>query len=287
MNKKRTLIILWIVAITLSAIAVWVSFVDCGYTEVCFIDVGQGDSCFVRTQKCSSILIDGGDEGNGEYVLEPFLRNHQTLSLDAVFISHLHSDHTKGIIELLESDYKIDKIYIPDITAEKSNYLTLQNIADKKNVTLIPLSKGDIVTIDEIQFTILSSGTSSEEENDNSLVMRLDCGENSILFTGDATKAVEKTLESENLDTDFLKVSHHGSYTSSGKDFLKAVSPEMSIISVGEDNSYNHPSEHTLLQFEVLDLPIARTDYDGSITIVMTQKDILNISYSRERSNDL
>ncbi len=287
MNKERTLKILWIIAITLSAIAVWVSFVDCGYTEVCFIDVGQGDSCFIKTEKCNSILIDGGDEGSGRYVLEPFLRNHRTLSLDAVFISHLHSDHMQGIIELLDAGCKIGKIYIPDITAEKNNYAYLKKIADKNSVPLIPLSKGDTVQIDEVLFTILSSGTSYEEENDNSLVMRLDCGENSILFTGDATKTVEKTLPAESLDTDFLKVAHHGSYTSSDKNFLKAVTPEMSIISVGEKNQYNHPSERTLLQYKVFDLPIARTDYDGSVTIIMTQNDILNILYSRERSNDI
>lgn len=287
MNQKRTLKILWIIAITLSVIAVWVSFVDCGYTEVCFIDVGQGDSCFIKTEKCSSILIDGGDEGSGRYVLEPFLRNHQTLSLDAVFISHLHSDHMQGITELLDNNYKIDKIYIPDITAEENNYSYLKNLTDQKGVSLIPLSAGDTIQIDEVIFTILSSGTSYEEENDNSLVMRLDCGENSILFTGDATKAVEHTIPSESLDTDFLKVAHHGSYTSSSKDFLKAVSPEMSIISVGENNSYNHPSERTLLQYKVLNLPIARTDYDGTISIIMTQDDILNILYSRERSKSL
>lgn len=289
MSKKRQklLLTLWIIALCLCLIASYLTFINCGYTKVCFLDVGQGDSCYIKTEKGSTILIDGGDDGSGKYVLSPFLRTEFVKELDAVFLSHLHNDHIIGIIELLEADFPIEKIYLSDKSLESDDYDRLSAIANYGGTEIELLSDDAKIYIDNIEFSVISSGYSkSDDENDNSLILRMDCGENSILFTGDATRKYEnQLLEDADLDVDFLKVAHHGSYTSSGTEFISAVSPELSIISVGKDNRYNHPSKQTLNTMREMDIPVMRTDFDGTITIIMTDNDIKNISGSRERRN--
>lgn len=286
-HHRKTLIILWSAAILLSLCASYLTFINCGYTKVCFLDVGQGDSCYIKTEHGDTILIDGGDDGSGEYVISPFLNKEFARNLDAVFVSHMHDDHIAGIVELLKSNYNIDIIYISDKASYGSGYSELKTVAGQHDVPIAPLSSGDEVWIDNVRFSVISSGYTgfgATDENDNSLILRMDCGENSILFTGDATRRYEtELLGNAALDTDFLKVGHHGSYTSSGREFLTEVSPQISIISVGEDNSYNHPSQQTLKTMSELKLPIIRTDLDGTISIVMTEDDIKSIKCSRER----
>lgn len=286
-KRQRLLLTLWIIALCLCLFASYLTFINCGYTKVCFLDVGQGDSCYIKTEKGSTILIDGGDDGSGKYVLSPFLRTEFVRGLDAVFISHLHNDHILGVIELLESDFPIEKIYLSDKSLQSNDYDKLYTTAKYRGAEIELLSDDAKIYIDNLEFSVISSGYSkSDNENDNSLMLRMDCGENSILFTGDATRKYENQLvEDEALDTDFLKVAHHGSYTSSGSEFISAVSPELSIISVGKDNQYNHPSKQTLKTMNDMNIPVMRTDFDGTITIIMTDDDIKNISGSRKRSN--
>ena len=285
-RRKRILAILWAVAICLSLCAAYLTFVNCGYTKVCFLDVGQGDSCYIKTDRGSTVLIDGGDDGSGQYVLEPFLQKEFARNLDAVFISHMHDDHISGIIELLENGYMINVIYISDKASHGDGYSQLKTLAEQQCVPITPLSSGDEICIDSVKFLVVSSGYTGMgkvNENDNSLILRMECGENSILFTGDATRRYETTLlGDDSLDTDFLKVGHHGSYTSSGREFLEQVSPQISIISVGADNNYNHPSKQTLQTIAEMNLSTVRTDYDGTISIIMTEDDVKRITYSRE-----
>lgn len=287
-NRRRAvLIILWITAVCLASCAVYVTFTDRGYTEVCFLDVGQGDSCFIMTDNRSSILIDGGDNGSGTYILKPFLTQKFVKRLDAVFISHLHADHIKGITELLEQNFPISTIYISAASADSGKYADFLNIAQRHGADVKELSSGSAVDIDNVKFTVAASGFDGDtgnDENARSMLLRFDCGENSILFTGDAPRKEEnQLLGNPIIDTDFLKVGHHGSNSSSGSEFLSEVSPELSIISVGENNMYNHPSPQTLKTFTELDMPVMRTDYCGTVTIVMTDNDIRNISGSRVR----
>lgn len=289
MSKKRlkTIIILWVVALVLSVTAAYVTCFDRGYAEVCFLDVGQGDACFVRSSKGSSVLVDGGDNGSGKYVLSPFLTKNSVFRLDAVFISHLHSDHMQGIFELLDDGFPIGTIYVSDTAALESNYNTLKSRADVRGVKIEELSDGEVVAVDELIFTVVAAGCDaglSKNKNDNSVILRLDCGENSFLFTGDATQHLEKELVGDaDIDVDFLKIGHHGSFTSSAPEFVAQTSPELSVISVGIDNDYGHPSKETIETLEKLDVPVMRTDYDGTVTIIMTQNDIKNITGSRER----
>lgn len=285
-HRKYYILTLWLVAICLSLPAIYVTFIDRGYTEVCFVDVGQGDACFIKGDGGENILIDGGDDGSGDYVLESFLRKKFALKLDAVFISHFHSDHTEGIYELIDKGVKIKKIYVSDTAHNEKGYDALADRAKAKNIQIKEVSDEESLDIGNLRFHIVATGSReglSRNVNDNSVILRMDYGDNSFLFTGDATKKVEGELVNDkDVDVDFLKVGHHGSHTSSGKEFIEAVSPDYSIISVGEKNKYNHPSEKTLATLEGANTSVIRTDRSGTITIMITEDGINKIDKSRE-----
>ena len=286
MTKKQrlTVIFIWIFAVSLFSFSIYTTFIDRGYAEVCFIDVGQGDSCFIKTDNLSSILIDGGDKGCGTRTLIPFFKLKSVMSLDAVFISHLHSDHMKGIEEIINDGFKIKHIYVSNQIKKSVNYSDFENLANNNNIPYTFMNDGDKVMIDDILFTAVNPAEEYSDENESSLVLRLDYGTNSILFTGDIPSSIEKDITSDpDVDTDILKVPHHGSSGSSSIDFINSVSPELSVISVGENNKYHHPSEKTVLKYNSLDIPIVRTDYDGTISIIMTDNDIKRLDFSRKR----
>lgn len=280
MRNKKTIIGLWIAAFCLAAVAYYVTAVNVGYTQVSFIDVGQGDSCFIKTERGTTFLIDGGDYGS-EYELAQFIRKNLVSELDAVFLSHMHSDHIAGVVYLLEQGFPIDRIYLSDETKEQKTFDKIGSLAAANNTELVIADSGTYIEADGVSFFVVAEGIDdgiSKDENDNSLIIRFECGENSILFTGDASVKTERELlGNELIDTDFLKVGHHGSATSSSADFLEEVSPEVSIISVGADNKYGHPSKEVISKHKELDIPIMRTDKSGTITMIMDEKDIKNI----------
>ena len=283
-NQRLTAISIWIIAVLLFAFSIYVKFVDRGYTEVCFIDVGQGDSCFIQTDNLSSVLIDGGDKGCGTNTLIPFFKYKSVMSLDAVFVSHLHDDHVSGIEEIINNGFKIKHIYMSDKVKKSENYNEFEKLISNNNISYTFMNDDDTITIDNTTFTAINTSAEHSDENELSLVLRFDCGNNSILFTGDISSTTENEILSDpDVDTDILKVAHHGSSGSSSIDFINAVSPELSVISVGENNKYHHPNDKTLLKYDFLDIPIVRTDYDGTISIIMTDNDIRRLDFSRKR----
>lgn len=286
MTKKQriTAILIWIIAVFLFALSIYVGFIDRGYTEVSFIDVGQGDSCFIQTDNMSSILIDGGDRSCGTKILIPFFKYKSVMKLDAVFVSHLHDDHITGIEELINNRFKIAHIYMSDKVKQSKNYNEFEKLVTTNNIPFTFMNDDDKISIDNITFTAINSSAEHNDENELSLVLRFDCGTNSILFTGDISSITENEILSDpDIDTDILKVAHHGSAGSSSIEFINAVSPELSVISVGENNKYHHPNDKTLLKYDFLDIPIVRTDYDGTISIIMTDNDIRRLDFSRKR----
>lgn len=283
-NQRLTAILIWTMAILLFVFSIYVKFVDRGYTEVCFIDVGQGDSCFIQTDNLSSVLIDGGDKGCGTNTLIPFFKYKSVMSLDAVFVSHLHDDHVSGIEEIINNGFKIKHIYMSDKVKKSENYNEFEKLISNNNISYTFMNDDDTITIDNTTFTAINTSAEHNDENELSLVLRFDCGSNSILFTGDISSTTESEILSDSdVDTDILKVAHHGSSGSSSIDFINAVSPELSVISVGENNKYHHPNDKTLLKYDSLDIPIIRTDYDGTISIIMTDNDIRRLDFSRKR----
>lgn len=278
-RKRTALIFAYIFAAVVAVFAVRILFFSRGCFEVIFADVGQGDASVILTKHYKTVLIDGGTSENGKYALTDILRKNGIAKVSAAFISHMQEDHVGGIVELIEQGTEIERLYVGECAAESDGYSDVERAAETHGIPVNPLSKGEVVDIDGAVFTVLSSGDAeSSDENDNMQVLRCDIGSNSILFAGDATKKLEEQLAENPLsDTDILKVPHHGSSYSSSESFISAVSPTLSVISVGKNNRFGHPAERTLKALGNAGSAILRTDLDGTVSIIMTEDDILDI----------
>lgn len=241
--------------------------------SITMLDVGQGDS-IVGINNDGVFLIDGGGNNNfstGENIILPYLKSKGIETIDFVFVSHNDSDHIKGIIEILDK-IKIKNLFLPINNTLDENYETLLNIAKDKNIPIYFLQNGDSLTLGKnLNFDVLHPNKEflDKDDNNNSLVLKLNYNNNSILFTGDIEKRAEEFLlnNNKNLKSDILKVAHHGSKTSTTTDFIKNVTPKDALISCKENNIYKHPSEETLKTLKYANINIYRTDKNKSITI--------------------
>ncbi|MDI3310473.1 MAG: DNA internalization-related competence protein ComEC/Rec2, partial [Thermoanaerobacterium sp.] len=243
--------------------------------EITFLDVGQGDSTFLRAPDGKNILIDGGGRPEyssssfdvGQDILMPFLLYKNATSLDAVFISHADYDHIGGILSIL-NDVDVKRIFIGKQVEDSENFKKLMDIARKKQIPVFQLSKGDAVEISGIKYEVLSPGSDVIAENpinNNALVFKMIYKNVSILFTGDIEKEAENELLDDNISSDILKVPHHGSNTSSQKDFVDKVNPKISVIMVGKNN-YGQPDGEVVKYLESKS-QLFRTDKDGAIIV--------------------
>ena len=228
--------------------------------QINFLDVGQGDCTLVTTVNGKTILIDSGDNDDydyGENVVLPYLLKHGIQSLDYMMISHFDSDHCGGAFFIIEN-IKDKNIIVGYQYEETENFTEFIDIAREKNINIIIVQSGDIVSIDdntyfEIFAPITDEMISENAINNNSIVTKLIYGEREILFTGDIEEEAENLLVKnygESLNSDILKVAHHGSKSSSTEEFLQLVSPTIALIGVGENNLYNHPSSEVIERLE-------------------------------------
>jgi competence protein ComEC len=238
--------------------------------NVQYFDVGQGDSSLV-TNGNNRILIDGGPEYDS---VADKLSSEGINSLDVVILSHPHADHLTGLIRVIKnfkvglfinSGYKYPSYLYKDLLTE---------IRDRKIKYLEPKA-GKSFILGKIKLTILNppvqpvSGTDADVDN-NSVVCRIESSGVSVLFTGDIHKETEELIlknYKSSLCVDVLKVAHHGSAYSSMGDFLSAVKPKYSVISVGADNPYGHPTASALGRLRRAGSKIYRTDRNGVVTM--------------------
>jgi competence protein ComEC len=238
-----------------------------------FIDVGQGDSALLR-YRGNNILIDAGgsafsDFDIGENITLPYLIKSGVNELDALIISHYHDDHYKGSKAIIEN-LQVDKIISSKYPTEEE----FLKIIDKNNIPLYTVnSSNDIFLDDKLYIDILwpiDNNVLDDNENNNSLVCLVNANGFRLLFTGDIEKEVEQQLLRKNIgEVDLLKVAHHGSNTSSHPEFIDELDPKISIISVGENNFYGHPSKQTLQTLLDVNSSIYRTDEMGLISVII------------------
>lgn len=255
--------------------------------KVHFIDVGQGDCTLIITPLGKRIIVDGG-EGNsdkydyGKKVLFPYLLDRGINRIDYLVVSHADSDHIGGLIYVLEN-MKVNNIFIGTQPKSSNQLEALIKIANKKKIKITILEKGDIKKIEkDIKLEVLwpdkNNLISENTLNNNSLVFKLKYNNFSIFFAGDIEEIAEKEIikvyreDLQKINTTVLKVPHHGSKTSSTKEFLEVVSPKVCLIGVGKNNNFGHPSNEVIDRIENMGIKIYRTDKMGEIAITVNRK---------------
>lgn len=256
---------------TLSWIVVW-DFVNSNHLEVVFFNVGQGDAIFIETPQKHQILIDGGPDS---VILEKLAKEtpFYDRSLDLVILTHPETDHMLGLIEVLKR-YQVEYVLWTGITRDIPEYKEWQRVIREEKANVIIAQAGQRVIIARDIYLDIAhpfetlEGKVAKNSNDTSVVARLTFKKNSFLFTGDISEKVEEDLAASNfpIQSNVLKVAHHGSKTSSSDYFLKKALPEIAVIQVGK-NSYGHPTEEVLSRLGKLGIKIFRTDLDGDIKI--------------------
>lgn len=239
-----------------------------------FLDVGQGDSALVQFAS-KNILIDGGESDMGDRVAS-YLRDHGVSSLDLVVATHPHSDHIGGLITILKA-FPVKQVLDNGQAQSSKTYENFLTVIDQKNIAYKVAKRGQKINLDpRLEIDVLNPPSVLFEDNlnENSIVLKITYGRVSFLLMGDAGKEAEKDLLSSgyDLNSDILKVGHHGSRYSSSPDFLQAVSPAASIIEVGKDNEYGHPAPETLEGLRDVGSAVYRTDLDGNIDVTTDGK---------------
>lgn len=259
-----------------------------------FIDVGQGDSCLIR-YKGTNIMIDSGGslsknkDGKsydiGENVLNNYLLNRGITRLDYIMASHFDEDHSQGFIFLLKN-MKVKNVIISEQYKTSSIYEQFKQICKKQNIQIIYVKSGDEIRIKDLAFKILhpkskENQISENPLNNNAIVCMVKYKNRRILFTGDIEKVAENEMVKEytnGLKADILKVGHHGSKTSTTKEFLDLINPSVALIGVGQNNKFGHPNEDVIKRLEEKNIQIYRTDEMGEISIIIDKNGKIKIN---------
>ena len=271
--KKNPLLALLIVLVAV-ALLIWQSAegrkntvnVPMDGLYVHYIDVGQGDSELVC---CNGeyMLIDAGEPGASDAVLK-YLDDLGIDKLDYLVCTHIHSDHCGGLDAVVEN-FEVETVFTSPYTGDSASYEIFTDAVYDAGLELTVPELGESYSLGEASFSFLGPLEDYDNTNDDSLVIRLEYGDTSFLFTGDMTAKAEKDLinDGANLRCDVLKVGHHGSSGSSCYQFLYEAQPSIGVISCEKGNSYGHPHEETLSRLHDADVTVFRTDLEGSIVI--------------------
>lgn len=234
-----------------------------------YIDVGQGDSILIQVNN-RNLLIDSGPKTDEKRLLS-YLSTLYLDKLDYVIATHPHDDHIGNMAEVIKK-YDVSKFYAPKVESTTKTFEKMVDALKSKNLKINIIKKG-ITSIDlgdNTKVSVFSPAKDYYEDlNNYSPIIKIEYGNTSFLFTGDAQSDVEKDVltSNEDIKADVLKVGHHGSSTSTSINFLNKVNPSISVISVGENNIYNHPSQNTIKHLTENNTTIYRTDKDGTILL--------------------
>jgi len=253
------------------ASVLWSEVASSSSLELAFFDVGQGDAIFFETPQGHQVLIDGGPDTTvlsrlGEVM--PFWDK----TIDLVVLTHPDADHVTGLVGVFLS-YEVKNVLWTKKRKDTKAFEAFERALQKEGAKEIIASAGQRIMFEgsdvvlEILYPEQGIDIQKEKSNETSIIARLVYGEHKALLLGDTTKKIEKRLvkaESE-LEANIVKVAHHGSKTSTTRELLEAVRPEIAVISVGKDNRYGHPYPDVLANLAEYDIEIRRTDQEGTI----------------------
>ena len=258
--------------------------------QVHYIDVGQADCILIRVPTedgTKNMLIDAGtSDGYKQAVILDYLDNLGVTTLDYMIVTHPHADHNAAALKILKT-YTVEDLILPECETTQKTWLNMLEWLDEQNKEYIPSKVGDTYRIGDASFEILGPVDVSKvkDPNDFSVVIRLDYGETSFLFTGDAEEASEEAMlaasPASKFKCDVLKAGHHGSDSSTSEAFLAAADPALAIIMCGEGNEYGHPKPEILERFENANVEVLRTDLEGSIVICSDKQEVYRLKTSK------
>ncbi|AKA70799.1 ComEC/Rec2 family competence protein [Clostridium scatologenes] len=243
--------------------------------KVNYIDIGQGDSQLIQVNG-KNLLIDAGPNESIDKLMN-YLSKQNIKKLDYVIATHPDEDHIGGMSSVIKK-YDIGEFYAPKKLTNTRTFENMVTALKSKNLKInagkagMNLNLGKNVTCQ----MLAPNNDKYKDTNNYSIVVKITYGESKFLFTGDAEKISETEMLSKNFDlsADVLKVGHHGSSSSSSKEFLDKVNPKIAIISCGKNNKYGHPHHEILTQLKNRKVQIYRTDVDGSIVLLSDGKKI-------------
>ncbi len=236
--------------------------------QVHFLDVGQGD-CTIILCDGEAMIIDGGPASASSFVYS-YIKNTLDLKhVDYIVSTHPHLDHVHGLAAVLNS-VPVDLVLTPVLKWDSKAFNSMLKYAEAQGTPLVVPQEGDVLQLGGATVTILHCWPEAIDygrTNDSSIVTRIDYGKTSFIITGDAEDWSEYMMidSGMSLKANVLRVSHHGSFTGTTGEFLKAVQPEYAVISVGRANGYGHPHQEVLDRLKDAGAKVLRTDELGTI----------------------
>ena len=241
--------------------------------SVHYIDVGQAD-CALLECAGQYMIIDGGNVDDSDLVVT-YLQDQGVEQLHTVVCTHAHEEHVGGLAAVL-AVYPTEQLLSPTRTYSSACFDDFLYYADQQDIAITIPYPGDSFYLGNAEVTVLGPAKSYADPNNTSIVVKVEFGDTSFLFTGDMEKDAETDMLDYGMDVsaDVLKVGHHGSSTSTGYRFLYEVDPEYAVISVGKDNTYGHPHRETVAILGDAGVPMLRTDELGTILAVTDGSEI-------------
>lgn len=262
---------------------IWVAAIRAdrhGELTVAFLDIGQGDAIYIEAPNGNQMLIDGGPPSGAVLRALGHVMPFYDHSIDLVLATHPDQDHVGGLPSVLDR-MSVLGVITTENTSSTGAYAAFEQKILEKHPRRILARAGERIILDSgVAFEILfpTQNVRGWETNKGSIVARLSYGSESFLFTGDSPQEIEKYLVAKDgsaLHTNVLKLGHHGSKTSSAREFLSAVSPDYAIISAGLNNRYGHPNKEVLDLLSELKIPSISTIDHGTIIFKTDGTDLL------------
>ena len=250
--------------------------------SVHFLDVGQGLSILVQLGD-EVLIYDGGESDVSSFVVS-YLKQQGITEIDYMISSHYDSDHVSGLIGCLYA-FDVKNVICSDYVHDSRTYESFIEAVEAEGLNPQHPEVGEKIAFGDAEITILAPETITNDSNANSVAIKLEYGESSFIFTGDADYRSERKMINSgiDLDCDVLSLGHHGSSSSTSSDFLKETVPEYVVISCGSGNSYGHPHVEVVELLEAMEIDVFRSDVQGTVAAVTDGK---TITWSQTPCND-